>query len=473
MLTKTSVQKEPTLSHFAFIAVLLLGTFTMSISQSSLSTAYPTLMAAFHLSAATIQWLTTGFMLVMCISMPLSPWLLNNLSFKTMFLGALGLFDLGSLIIVLTPLSLGSYGFLVMMLGRVLEAFAVGVLFPSYQTGLLEITPKANRGTTMGIAGLVMGSALACGPIISGIILKYFSWQSLFYFFIIVISLVIILAASGLIKDVIPRKQSQLDWLSVLLPLGLIGLVYVFDLWARSRGNLIINLTTLVISLIFLGCFVYRQFHLAMPLLELRVLKTFNYVLAILLTSISYMALIVVTIIFPLYYQEVLHVSPFISGMSLVPGAVFLSILNLFSGKLADKIGFKPTMLIGMLMIICGWLMASLSLSHLSLLTMIICAAIIEGGNAFVMMPAVTLGANSLPNQLVSHGTAVITTIRQVLGSAGVALATVILTQVSQQQRLLGVNTLTANLKAYFAVCCTMLGIELFGFVLACLIKKR
>ena len=352
MLTKTSVQKEPTLSHFAFIAVLLLGTFTMSISQSSLSTAYPTLMAAFHLSAATIQWLTTGFMLVMCISMPLSPWLLNNLSFKTMFLGALGLFDLGSLIIVLTPLSLGSYGFLVMMLGRVLEAFAVGVLFPSYQTVLLEITPKAKRGTTMGIAGLVMGSALACGPIISGIILKYFSWQSLFYFFIIVISLVIILAASGLIKDVIPRKQSQLDWLSVLLSLGLIGLVYVFDLWARSRGNLIINLTTLVISLIFLGCFVYRQFHLAMPLLELRVLKTFNYVLAILLTSISYMALIVVTIIFPLYYQEVLHVSPFISGMSLVPGAVFLSILNLFSGKLADKIGFKPTMLIGMLMII-------------------------------------------------------------------------------------------------------------------------
>ena len=181
-------------SHLAFISTLLLGTFTMSISQSALSTAYPTLMSAFHLSAATIQWLTTGFMLVMCISMPLSPWLLNNFSFKTMFLGALVLFDLGSLIIVLTPLKLQSFGFAIMMLGRILEAFAVGILFPSYQTVLLTITPPAKRGSTMGLAGLVMGSALACGPIISGLILKFFKWQSLFIVFIFLISLVIILA---------------------------------------------------------------------------------------------------------------------------------------------------------------------------------------------------------------------------------------------------------------------------------------
>lgn len=105
--------------------------------------------------------------------------------------------------------------------------------------------------------------------------------------------------------------------------------------------------------------------------------------------------------------------------MSLVPGAVFLSILNPLSGKLADKIGFKPTMLVGMTMIIVGWVAGTLMLSHLSLLGMILCAMIIEGGNAFVMMPAVTLGANALPDELVPHGTAVITTVRQVLGSAG------------------------------------------------------
>lgn len=459
-------------SRFWFIFTLLVGTFTMSISQSSLSTAYPTLMRAFGISADTVQWLTTGFMLVMCVSMPISPWMLNNLNFKTMFVVALGLFDIGSLMIVLTPASWGSNGFWFMMVGRALEAFAVGVLFPSYQSVLLEITPKDNRGTTMGIAGLVMGSALACGPIVSGIILKFFDWKSLFAFFMIVITLIMVMAGTGLIRDVMPRHETVLDRLSVILSVGLIGIMYVVNLAAKKDVNWLLNGLILVVSVAAIIWFCYRQLHLAEPLLELRVLKTFNYDLAVLLTSISYIALIVTTIIFPLYYQGVLHVSPFVSGMALVPGAVFLSILNPLSGKLADKIGFKPTMLVGMVMIICGWLVGLTMLSRLSLVAMILCAMIIEGGNAFVMMPAVTLGANSLPDKLVPHGTAVITTVRQVLGSAGVAVATIVLTVASEHALSAGSKPLAANLHGYHLVFIMMVVIELVGLVLAVMLKN-
>src|SRR5699024_5527203 len=332
-------------SRFLFIFTLLVCTFTMSISQSSLSTAYPTLMNAFGISASTVQWLTTGFMLVMCVSMPISPWMLNNMSFKTMFIGALGLFDIGSLMIVLTPSSWGINGFWFMMIGRAMEAFAVGVLFPSYQSVLLEITPREVRGTTMGIAGLVMGSALACGPIVSGIILKFFTWKSLFVFFMIIITVIIIMAGSGLIRDVMQRHESSLDWLSVFLSIGLIGVMYVINQIGKTKINWTISGTILLVSILAIIWFCIRQLKLQNPLLELRVMKTFNYDLAILLTSISYIALIVTTIIFPLYYQGVLKVSPFVSGMSLVPGAALLSILNPLTGKLADKIGFKPTML--------------------------------------------------------------------------------------------------------------------------------
>ena len=459
-------------SRFWFIFTLLVGTFTMSISQSSLSTAYPTLMRAFGISADTVQWLTTGFMLVMCVSMPISPWMLNNLNFKTMFVVALGLFDVGSLMIVLTPASWGSNGFWFMMVGRALEAFAVGVLFPSYQSVLLEITPKDNRGTTMGIAGLVMGSALACGPIVSGIILKFFDWKSLFAFFMIVITLIMVMAGTGLIRDVMPRHETALDWLSVILSVGLIGIMYVVNLAAKKDVNWLLNGLILVVSVAAIIWFCYRQLHLAEPLLELRVLKTFNYDLAVLLTSISYIALIVTTIIFPLYYQGVLHVSPFVSGMALVPGAVFLSILNPLSGKLADRIGFKPTMLVGMVMIICGWLVGLTMLSRLSLVAMILCAMIIEGGNAFVMMPAVTLGANSLPDKLVPHGTAVITTVRQVLGSAGVAVATIVLTVASEHALSAGSKPLAANLHGYYLVFIMMVVIELVGLILAVMLKN-
>lgn len=459
-------------SRFWFIFTLLVGTFTMSISQSSLSTAYPTLMNAFGISANTVQWLTTGFMLVMCVSMPISPWMLNNLNFKTMFIGALALFDIGSLMIVLTPASWGTNGFWFMMVGRAMEAFAVGVLFPSYQSVLLEITPKANRGTTMGIAGLVMGSALACGPIVSGIVLKFFDWKSLFGLFMIIITLIIVLAGTGLIRDVMPRHETSLDWLSVFLSIGLIGVMYVVNLAAKHNVNWGLNGVIMIISILALAWFCYRQLHLDEPLLELRVLKTFNYDLAVLLTSISYIALIVTTIIFPLYYQGVLKVSPFVSGMSLVPGAVFLSILNPLTGKLADKIGFKPTMLVGMVMIICGWVVGLLMLNRLNLLAMILCAMVIEGGNAFVMMPAVTLGANALPNKLVPHGTAVITTVRQVLGSAGVAVATIVLTVASSHAQGAGSQPLTASLHGYHLVFIMMVVIEIIGLILALMLKN-
>lgn len=459
-------------SRFWFIFTLLVGTFTMSISQSSLSTAYPTLMNAFGISASTVQWLTTGFMLVMCVSMPISPWMLNNMSFKTMFIGALGLFDIGSLMIVLTPSSWGINGFWFMMIGRAMEAFAVGVLFPSYQTVLLEITPKEERGSTMGIAGLVMGSALACGPIVSGIVLKFFSWKSLFILFMLVISVIILMAASGLIQDVMERYETNLDWLSVILLVGLIGIMYVVDQTGKKNPAWGINAGIFIVSLIAVIWFCIRQLHLKHPLLELRVLKTFNYDLAILLTSISYIALIVTTIIFPLYYQGVLKVSPFVSGMALVPGAAFLSILNPLSGKLADKIGFKPTMLVGMFMIIIGWVAGLIVLNHLSLLGMILCAMVIEGGNAFVMMPAVTLGANALPDKLVPHGTAVITTVRQVLGSAGVTISTLILTVATTNALQRGSSAQVASLHGYHLVFIGMIVTELIGLVLAFMLKN-
>ena len=141
--------------------------------------------------------------------MPVSPWLLNNLSFKKMYLTVLAIFELGTLMIILAP------NFPIALLGRGLEAVAVGILFPSYQSVLMTITAKEGRAEVMGLAGLVMGSALACGPIISGIILNYISWQGLFWFFLLVIALIFVSAIFNM-RDVMERKESQLDFISVI-----------------------------------------------------------------------------------------------------------------------------------------------------------------------------------------------------------------------------------------------------------------
>jgi len=450
------------LARKLFIITLLSGTFTMSISQSSLSTAYPTLMKFFGVTAPTIQWLTTGFMLIMCIMMPISPWLLNNFSFKKIFLSVVAIFIVGTSIIIVAP------NFPLAMLGRGLEAIGVGILFPSFQSVLLTITPENNRGATMGYAGLVMGSALASGPIISGIVLNFLQWQGLFVIFLLIM---IVIFISGLlnIKDVMPRHKTELDFISTVYLLGIIGLLYVVNQAGAAKSlstNLII---LLVISIIFTFLFIHRQLTKKQPLLDLKVMKNFNFDLAVLLTGFSYISLIVVTIIYPLYYQNILHTTVLMSGLALVPPAIVLSILNPLTGRLADKIGFKATLISGMSMIVVGWFLLFVIHTKLTIWPMILIAILIEGGNAFVMMPATTLGGNSLSEELIPHGTAIITTVRQLLGSLGVSLATLILVTTNQN------NHLPANsgLIGYQRVFGFFFGMAIIGFIFALLIKNN
>ncbi|GEP20083.1 MFS transporter [Pediococcus argentinicus] len=404
-----------------FVFTLLLGTFTMSISQSALSTAYPTFMKYFNLPASTIAWLTTGFMLIMCVVMPLSPWLLNNIKFKKLYLSLLAIFLIGTIIIIWAP------SFPIVMLGRLMEGFSVGVLFPSYQSVILEITPKERRGATMGTVGLVMGSALAVGPIVSGILLQIFNWQSIFAFFLILLTVVLVIATQTMVSPM-KLKPSSFDFLSVFLSLGIIGLLYFINELPKQGGHLTLWVI-LIISLGLLYFFVQRQLHSETPLLHLDVLKVANFDLGVALTAISYMSLITITVIMPLYYQQIIGLSPLWSGLSLVPAAALLSWLNRRSGKMADRVGFKRVMLIGITLFIIGWGLLLVNPFTHNLWIAIIASMIIESGNAFVMMPATTLGANSLPNERIPHGSSIIATFRQIMGSTAVVIATVILGQ--------------------------------------------
>ena len=440
-----------------FIITLLTGTFSMSISQSSLSTAYPTLMRTFNIGAPQVQWMTTGFMLVMSVMIPVSPWLLNNVKFTTLFRWVTAMFAFGTL------LCMTATSYPVLLIGRLIEALGVGIIFPSFQTVLLTITPEDHRGATMGTAGLIMGSALATGPIVSGIVLSFASWRGLFVLFFVLVTAVFILSF-WTIKDVMPVNRSTMDWLSIIYSLGFIGVLYVLNQIGVKGANWWLT-TLLIISILALIGFCYRQLHRDQPLLELRVFHSRLFTTGVLLTGASYIALIVTTIVLPLYYQNVLGLSALFSGLSLVPAAVGLSLLNPLSGHLMDRVGPRNVVLTGMILIVLGFGYLTIFARHLNVFSLILASIVTEGGNAFVMMPAVTLGANSLPDKLISHGTAVTTTARQILGSAGVAAATIILTRVTDAHKAAqGLHQ--ATLTGYQMTFLTFLIIGILGLAL-------
>jgi len=179
-------------------------------------------------------------------------------------------------------------------------------------------------------------------------------------------------------------------------------------------------------SFCLLTLFVIRQRQLAQPFLDLSVLRYRGYIPGLLLTGISYSGLIIATVIMPLFYQRVFNITPMWSGLLMVPAAVFLSQLNPRTGRLLNQIGLKKLVYIGMAMMMVGY--AGLALfGTQSWVVGLLAALLLEGGNAFVMMPAVTAANNVLPESLVSHGTALITTMRQVIGAASVVVATLLI----------------------------------------------
>lgn len=401
-----------------FAIILLAIAFTMSISQSTMTTAYPVLMRNFQVDAGTVQWLTTGFMVAMTLVMPVSPWLLNNVTLRTLLNGIVAVFLTGTAVAMLATRFEG------IIIGRLLEGLAVGALFPTFQSVILENTATAQRGVTMGVVGLVMGSALAVGPIISGVVLQGVSWRALFVLFFVIL-LGLIAFGQPLIQNTHVMQPSRFDWLSALSLIGFGGVLYAISS-IETLGMNWLWWAILLGSFCLLTLFVIRQRQLAQPFLDLSVLRYRGYIPGLLLTGISYSGLIIATVIMPLFYQRVFNITPMWSGLLMVPAAVFLSQLNPRTGRLLNQIGLKKMVYIGMAMMMVGY--AGLALfGTQSWVVGLLAALLLEGGNAFVMMPAVTAANNVLPESLVSHGTALITAMRQVIGAASVVVATLLI----------------------------------------------
>ncbi|MBS9335708.1 MFS transporter [Fructobacillus papyrifericola] len=435
--------------------MLLLTSFTMSISQSTMTTAYPILMKQFGIDAAAVQWVTSGFMVAMTLVMPVSPWLLDNLHMKKLLNLIIAVFLVGTGIAMVTP------NFLGVVVGRLLEGVAVGALFPTYQAVIMENTPEEKRGVAMGAVGLVMSSALAVGPIVSGIVLQFGTWRVLFAFFFIVL-LVLSIFMQSQIENTHPMNKRDFDSLSSFLLIGFAGILYTVSI-LPAKGWSWTLAVTLLVSIALLVFFVVRQLRQDNPFLDLRVFEHRGYLPAMLLTGMSYSGLITATVIMPLYFQKVFGLAPLWSGLLMIPAATFLSYLNPKSGRLLGQIGLRPLVLIGSTMMVAGYLMLAVFGTKVIILA-IAGAMLLEGGNAFIMMPAVTAASNALPKHLISHGTAIITTMRQLIGALSILVAGILIGFFHQNHGY----GLSLNLTAAWFIL-----IPLSGYLLASRIKVQ
>ena len=283
-----------TYNRSLMIFVLLIGAFCTILNQTILSTAFPALMDAFNISTATVQWLTTGFLMVNGIMIPVSAYLTSRFNTKSLFIIAMSTFEVGTILAWIAP------SFAVLLAGRLIQAVGVGINMPLMQNIMLTVYPPEKRGAAMGVNGLVIGLAPAIGPALSGWVIDSYSWRWLFGMIAPITALVIIVSFFA-VKNVIPNKKPHLDWLSVVIStLGFGSMLYGFSSVGDKGWTDPVVLSTIIIGVILVGILIMRQNKLDDPFLEFKVFESKEFSLATILSSIVMMAIVGVEFVIPL-----------------------------------------------------------------------------------------------------------------------------------------------------------------------------
>ncbi|MEH7438646.1 DHA2 family efflux MFS transporter permease subunit [Neobacillus drentensis] len=416
--SKAEAKRPP----YGIIAILMIGAFIAFLNNTLLNIALPSIMKDLEIEASTVQWLTTGFMLVNGILIPLSAFLIQKFSVRQLFLAAMILFTLG------TVLAGFAHAFPLLLTGRMTQAAGSAIMMPLLMNVMLTSFPVEKRGMAMGVFGLVLMFAPAIGPTLSGWIIEHYDWRMLFHF-ITPIAVVVVLIGFFLLKDKKGKVDIKLDFLSVILSsVGFGGLLYGFSSAGKDGWDSPKVYGTLAIGVIALVTFILRNLNQERPLLNFRIYKYPMFALSSAISMVVTMAMFSGMLLLPIYVQTIRGISPIDAGLLLLPGAIVMAIMMPITGKLFDKFGGRLLAIIGLsITVITSYLLSNLTLD-MSYKHLIFLYTLRMFGMSMVNMPVTTNGLNQLPARFYPHGTAMNNTMQQVSGAIGTALLVTVMT---------------------------------------------
>ncbi|RCW43457.1 DHA2 family efflux MFS transporter permease subunit [Paenibacillus prosopidis] len=409
----------------AIMASLLMCSFVGMFSETALNIAISNLMDVFQISAATAQWLTTVYLLVLGILMPVSGLLLQRFTTRQLFIGSLITLIVGTFVAAL------SFNFEMLLVARILQALGMGLLLPLMFNTVLVIYPPEKRGAAMGFVGLVIMCAPSTGPTVAGVLIQYLSWN---YIFWVALPFLVVGLLVGLknLENITEVTKSRIDVLSVILStMGFGSVVYGFSKAGESTEGWAspVVVASIVIGLVALVLFILRQIRMHDPILNMSVFKYPMYVVSLLMILSCMLIVMSVMIILPMFLQNVKGLSALTTGLMLLPGSLLNGILATRMGRLFDKYGPKWLVIPGLLIAVVSlWFFTNVSIAS-SVAFIMTLHIVLFIGIGMVWIPAQTNGLNQLPPQLYPHGTAVMNTVQQVTGAIGTAVAITILSR--------------------------------------------
>jgi MFS transporter, DHA2 family, lincomycin resistance protein len=427
------------------LGVLLVATFVMILNETVMGVALPRLMEEFEITAATVQWLTTGFMLTMAVVIPMTGLILQRFTTRTVFIAAIGLFTAG------TVLAASSTVFPMLVAARVIQASGTAVMLPLLMTTIMTFVPAERRGRTMGFITIVIAVAPAIGPTFSGFILNNLTWR---WMFIAVAPIAVLALVLGgvLIKNLGETRPVKLDLLSALLSaVAFGGLIYGLSSIGESAAG---NHTPLppyvpiAIGAVSLGLFVFRQLRLqrdGAALMDLRPFKNRPFTVGIIMLLISMATLFGSLILLPIYLQNVLDLTTLQTGLVVLPGGLAMGLSGPFIGRIFDRVGPRPLVIPGSAVLAGALGLMTMLDKDSAVWFVVVIHVMLSLGLSSLMTPLMTSSLGAVPMELYSHGSAIMSTLQQVAGAVGTAVFITLMTTGAAASLESGANPVVAQ----------------------------
>lgn len=426
--------KNKELKVAPIMAILLVSGFIGLFSETALNMAMSDLMKEFSISPSTAQWLTTGYLLVLGIVIPISGLLIKRFPTRNLFITSLSFSIVGVLIAAISP------SYIILLSGRIIQAIGTGLLIPLLFHTVLILFPPWKRGTAMGLVGLVMMFAPAIGPISAGLIIDSLDWHMIFWFIAPVLILALIFGIIYL-PNLSQVEKQTIDIFSIILSTaGFGGIVFGFSYAGEADGWASpIVITSFLIGIITLVIYVFRQLKIDDPVLHLEVFKHPMFAMGIVITLFANLIIFSSNILLPLFMQGGLGLSASKAGLLLLPGGILNGITSMVAGRVFDRHGPRFLIIGGFFMSTIAVLFFANVSSTTSIYLIIIFFAILMMSMSMVTTPSQTNGINSLELERYPDGTAIVNSMIQTSGAIGTAIGITIL-NTTQNKMLRGLT---------------------------------
>jgi len=399
------------------LVVVVIGTFMSVLDSSIVNIALPKMMSVFGMSIDKAKWIITAYTLTLGVTIPLTGYLQDIFGAKKVYIFALGIFSLGSLLCGL------AWSGTAMIVFRIFQAIGGGMIMPVGMSIIYQIFPKGRIGLALGVWGIAAMAAPTVGPTLGGLIIENMDWRLIFNINVPIGVIGVILAVI-LLKDTGKKPFKSFDIIGFLSStIGMVSILYVLGEGSSIDWGKVENPILMTLGILSFVLFVVNELTHPNPLLELRIFKSFDFSMSLVINSILTLAIMGGAYILPLFLQNVRGYTAMETGLIMLPSALVMGILMPISGSLFDKFGAKPLVISGLIILgISSYELANAVNMYSSKADIILITCIRSIGLGLSAMPITTAGMNAVKRELVAGASALNNTIRQVAGSLSVTI---------------------------------------------------